>query len=92
MNNCPTSTVQNFSRPHTLSRSTFTVSSRESLRQTISEHFAAMGVYLFPHEACCNRCWDSVITNPRRLFRIRGIRIPPEVARLMALERRSGTC
>ncbi len=90
MTNSPSSTAQSFSHPHTLSHSTFTVSSRESLRQMTLVQFAAIGVYPLSHGACCSQGPDSAMVSPRRLFRIRGIRIPLGVARRTVLER-SGT-
>ena len=86
------STVESFSHLPTSSHNMFTVSSRKSLRQTISVHFAAIDVYPLLHGACCSQGWDSAMVNPRRLPRICGIRIPLGVARHMALEKRSGTC
>jgi hypothetical protein len=92
MTNSPKSTVKIFSHHRTLSRSTFTVSSRESLKQTISVHFAAMGAYPLPHGAYCNQRLDLARVGLRRLLQICGILIPMCVIRRMALERRSGTC
>ena len=92
MTNSPKSTVQSSSHPHTFSRNTFTVSSRESLKQTILAHFAAIGVYPLPHGACCSQRLDSAaMASLRKLFRICGIRILLGMARRMVLERESGT-
>ena len=81
MTNSPRSTLESLSCPHTLSHSISTVSSRESLRRTISAHFTAIDMYLLPHGACCSHALDSVIVNPRTLLRFCRIRIPLGVAR-----------